>query len=86
MKNTAPMTIQILGSRIPLGVAVCITHLVDCRPMTKGDEKAACCELYPRAVAWVLSDTKAITPFPVKGQLGIFEIKLDGETLDGVLK
>jgi hypothetical protein len=54
--------------------------------MTKDDEKAACCELYPRAVAWVLSDTKAITPFPVKGQLGIFEIKLDGETLDGVLK
>lgn len=72
------------GSKLPLGFALCTTRLVDCRPMTKDDEKAACCELYSRAVAWILSGTKAISrPFPVKGQLGLFEVKLDGEILDG---
>ena len=57
-----------------LGFALCIANLVDCRPMTKDDEKAACCQVYPRAVAWILSDVKPIQPFRVKGQLGLFEV------------
>jgi hypothetical protein len=57
-----------------LGYALCIVNLVDCRPMTKADEKDACCQVYPRAVAWILSDVTEIPPFRVKGHLGLFEV------------
>ena len=56
------------------GNAVCIVELVDCRVMEKSDEDAACCEIYPDAYAWVLRDIQPIEPFPVKGQLQIFEV------------
>lgn len=62
------------GSRMILGFALCTANLVDCRPMTKADEKDACCEVYPDAVAWILSDVKPIQPFRLKGQLGLFEV------------
>jgi len=57
-----------------LGFALCTANLVDCRAMTKADEKDACCKVYPRAVAWILSDIKQIQPFRVKGQLGLFGV------------
>lgn len=56
------------------GKAVCVVTLVDCREMTKSDEAAACCQIYPNAKAWVLRDVQLIEPFPVKGQLRIFEV------------
>ena|GEM_PF-1077527 len=56
------------------GKAVCIVEVVDCRPMEKSDEMAACCEIYPNAKAWILRNIRPITPFPVKGQLQIFEV------------
>lgn len=62
------------GDGLPLGMALAVVNLVDCRPMTKDDEQGACCELYDGAYAWILSDIKKITPFPVKGQLNIFEV------------
>jgi len=46
----------------------------DCRLMTEEDEKAACCELYDGAWAWLLADVVKIEPFPVKGQLSFFEV------------
>jgi hypothetical protein len=58
------------------GEAIAITRLVDCREMTTQDEKPAMCRLYPHAKAWVLSDTRKITPFPVKGQLGLFTVEM----------
>lgn len=58
----------------PAGCAVAIANLVDSRPMTREDENAACCELYPRAVAWVLKDVRPVSPFPIRGQLGIYEV------------
>ena len=56
------------------GQALCIAELVDCRPMTKDDEKAARCSLYDGAWAWVLDNIRPIEPFPVKGQLGLYEV------------
>lgn len=59
----------------PAGCALAIVHLVDCRPMTKADEASACCELYPNAHAWVLTQIRPIKPFPVRGQLGIYDVE-----------
>jgi len=58
------------------GVALCIAKLIDCRPMTKADEKAAMCELYPGAYAWLLADIQPIEPFAVKGSLDLYEVPL----------
>ncbi len=58
------------------GKAVAVVDLVDCRPMTKEDEKKACCELYEGANAWILENIQQITPVPIKGQLGLFDIQL----------
>ncbi len=58
----------------PAGYAIAIAELVDCRPMTTRDEKAACCPVYPNAVAWVLRNVRAIEPFPVKGRLRLYEV------------
>jgi hypothetical protein len=55
------------------GMALCTATLVDCRPMTKADEYYAGCVLYDGAWAWILRDVVAVEPFPVKGQLNLFE-------------
>lgn len=59
----------------PAGFALAEAKLVECRPMTHKDEEAACCELYPNAFAWVLTNIRRIEPFQVRGQLRIFEVK-----------
>jgi hypothetical protein len=58
----------------PAGYVIAIADLVDCRPMTKNDEQAAMCEIYPRAYSWVLSNVVKLDPFPLKGTLGLFHI------------
>jgi hypothetical protein len=58
----------------PAGCAVAVANLVDCRIMTKADEVAAQCSIYPNAFAWVLQHIQAIEPFPIKGQLGLYEV------------
>jgi len=58
----------------PAGSAVAVAKLVDCRLMTRTDEDAARCEVYPGAYSWVLKDIRKIRPFPVKGSLGIYEV------------
>jgi hypothetical protein len=58
----------------PAGYALAIATLVDCRPMTPADESAAKCRFYQGAYAWVLSDIRRVKPFPVRGQLGIYEV------------
>ena len=68
------------------GHALCIVDLVDCRPMVKTDETAAMCELYDGAFAWVLENVRWVDPFPVKGQLGIFNIPLSQKELARVIR
>lgn len=58
------------------GMAFAIAELIDCREMTYEDEVEACCEIYPNAKSWVLRNIRKINPVPVKGQLGLFEVKL----------
>ena len=65
----------------PAGYALAIVRVIDCRPMTEPDEPEACCAWYPDAYAWVLDDIRRIEPFPVKGQLGIYEVVLPESVL-----
>src|SRR3990167_11355758 len=61
----------------PYGKALCIVELFDIKPMTKKDEKKACIKFYPGAYSWFLRNLRPISPpSPVKGSLGIFNIKL----------
>lgn len=58
----------------PAGFALCVVDIVGCRPMTRGDEDAACVSFAPGANVWVLANVRRINPFPVKGGLGFFHI------------
>jgi len=63
---------------LPVGMALCVATVRDCRPMTREDEQAAMCEYYQGAYAWILSNIRAIKPFPVKGSLGIYSVDIQG--------
>ncbi|HEY1173173.1 MAG TPA: ASCH domain-containing protein [Verrucomicrobiae bacterium] len=65
----------------PAGFAVATAELVECRPMTLEDEAAACCAIYPDAISWVFKNVRAIEPFEVKGQLGLYDIEVSPEKL-----
>jgi hypothetical protein len=58
----------------PIGVALAIAKILNCRPMKEQDEKAACCEFHDGAYAWELGEIQRIDPFPVKGQLSFFNV------------
>ncbi len=61
----------------PQGVALAVVAVVGCKMMDKSHEHEAHCELYPRARAWILDNIRLIEkPFPVKGQLGIFDVDI----------
>lgn len=61
------------------GMAFAIADLINVRPMTRGDEKKACCGIYEGAFSWELDNVKKINPFAVKGQLGLFNIDYKGD-------
>ncbi len=65
----------------PAGCALAIVELVDCRPMTVSDERDAHCALYPNAFAWVLRNIRKVTPWTVKGQLGLYDVEVPGNRL-----
>jgi len=56
------------------GHAFAIAFLSDIQPMLERDEFRACCEVYDGAFSWFLVNVEPIKPFPVKGQLGLFEV------------
>jgi len=60
----------------PAGFALAIADLVDCRPMTRQDESAARCRIYPNAQSWVLRNIRKIHPFPVRGRLGLYDVEI----------
>ena len=68
----------------PAGSAVAIVNVVDCRPMTRADEAAACCSVYKDAVSWILEDIQPVRPFPVRGALGVFNVAVDPAELEFV--
>lgn len=59
----------------PVGVAVALVELVDCRPMTPDDAVAACVEFKPGLFAWELQNPLLIEPFTVTGNVGLFRVK-----------
>ena len=66
----------------PAGCAVAVATLVDCRPMSVLDEPQAQCRKYDGAFAWVLEDVRRIKPFPVRGELRLFEVAVDETQLE----
>ncbi|MBU1173674.1 MAG: ASCH domain-containing protein [Proteobacteria bacterium] len=80
--------ILIVSSKVPridpYGCAVAVATLVDCRPMTADDAAAACCDVYPNAVAWVLEDVYQVKPVPVKGALRLFTCWVGVEDLERI--
>lgn len=76
----------IVSSKIPpiepAGCVVAICDLVDCRPFTWEDQKAAGCPRYSdREKAWVLDNIRRIKPFPMRGERGIYIRELDPERI-----
>lgn len=57
----------------PCSVALCVVEVVDIRPMQLSDEDLAMVEYNVDRYVWDLKNVRPIKPFPVKGQLGIFE-------------
>lgn len=58
------------GIELPVGVALGIADMVDCRPMRPADLAPACCRDWTGPVtgfAWVLTDPHEVEPVPVKG-------------------
>lgn len=66
------------GSKIPKGnfsgKAACIIRVDDCHIMRDEDEESACCEVYSRAISWVLRDIQRVWPVPILGQLKIYDV------------
>lgn len=66
----------------PKGVALCVVELVSIRPMLTSDADRACIEMYPRAQAWEITNLRRLRqPFPVKGQLGLFNLEVEADWL-----
>ena len=55
------------GKRLPVGVALGIVDVVGCRPMTREDLVAVCCEDYDDEMygfAWELVSPREVVPVP----------------------
>jgi len=59
------------------GYALCIVNVIDCRRMTVEDESAARCKWQRGVWAWVLSNTRIIEPFRVRGYQRIYEVEIE---------
>jgi len=59
------------------GYALAVVDVVGCRPMTRPDEPAACCEIYDGAQAWVLANVRPVRPFVVTGRQRLFDVDDD---------
>ena len=60
----------------PWGSAICAVRIVDCRPMTRADERRAMVSFKPGLFAWDLDDIRPLTPFKVPGQLKFFPVTI----------
>lgn len=58
----------------PAGCAIAVVTLLDCRRMTKGDEKDACCPYYPGAYSFVFGKRWTLPhPIYMSGALYIYD-------------
>lgn len=64
------------------GMALCVVHLADVREFVPADADAAHIAYQPECFAWVLTDVRPITPFPVKGKQGFYNVIYPAQTFD----
>jgi activating signal cointegrator 1 len=63
------------GCAFLYGQALCVVRLSEVRQMMRGDEDDALVDkIDPEAFSWLIEDVRPVTPFPVKGQQGLFEV------------
>ncbi len=60
----------------PMGCAVAMARITDCRPMKKSDRRAACLALVSGKKAWILKNIKRVPPVPIHGRLGIYRVRV----------
>ena len=63
-----------INNNLILGHALAIAELVDIVKFTHKLTKDAMCGYKPDHYAWVFKNIKKITPTPIKGQLGLFNV------------
>jgi hypothetical protein len=69
------------AASLPLKATICLVRLVGCEPMTRHHERAACCEGFPGAVAWIMEEPVRIAePFAFRGQPGLFRVDVPETT------
>lgn len=56
------------------GCIFAVAKLINCRPMTKEDEKPAGCKVYPKAQSWILYAVRPLKLRKISGKLGIWSI------------
>lgn len=61
---------------LPIGVLLCETEILDCRPMVPEDQAAACVAWRDGLYAWRLGAIKPLPPIPCRGKLGLFSLDL----------
>ncbi len=86
VSSTKPDTAALLGEPAekhgPYGFAIATATLSDCRPMKRTDEISAICPWRAGIMAWVLTDIKAIKPFPVTGRMGLYDVEVESNLLE----
>jgi len=65
--------------KYPVGVALCLARIVDCRPMREEDDVAACCPWTSGRYAWVIDGVLRVDPFRVKGARGLFPVDVPAD-------
>lgn len=60
----------------PVGVALVVVDLVECRTLEPADAGPACIVYRPGVFAWVVRVLYAVEQVPVRGRLGLFESPL----------
>jgi hypothetical protein len=58
----------------PKGVAMIVVDLVDCRLARPSDKRRAHISPPPGSWAWIIRPLFRVDPFPVRGQLGLFDV------------
>lgn len=66
-----------VDDQMEYGKAIAIANLVDCKSMIEADQDAALCDVYLGAHSWFLENVRQIEPFPVKGQLMLYDVEAD---------
>lgn len=75
-RGAAPELVDFPDHDAARGVALCIVDVINCRPATSADATAACIEPPTGSYAWVLSNPRPVETFPVRGQLGLYEVAM----------